>query len=175
MDTYQKKHVRANIRWMIRRDMPEVLRIEQASHEFPWCEEDFIRCLRQRNCIGMVASIGGIYTDSGWSYYGTVTGFMLYELYKANLHILKFAVHAEHRRVGIGMQMAEKLVSKLSSHRRVRIVVEVRETNLDSQLFFRSAGFRATGVSRGFYADSGEDAFVMEYRLRDGAEEDPEE
>jgi ribosomal-protein-alanine N-acetyltransferase len=63
------------------------------------------------------------------------------------------------------MQMAEKLVSKLSSHRRVRIVSEIRETNLDAQLFFRSAGFRATGVSREFYSDSGEDAFVMEYRL----------
>ena len=25
------------------------------SFEFPWSEEDFIRCLRQRNCIGMVA------------------------------------------------------------------------------------------------------------------------
>ena len=44
-----------HIRWMIRRDMSEVLEIEKSSFEFPWSEEDFIRCLRQRNCIGMVA------------------------------------------------------------------------------------------------------------------------
>jgi ribosomal-protein-alanine N-acetyltransferase len=154
MSTGEKQQVRMHIRWMIRRDMPEVLRIEQASHDFPWCEEDFLRCLRQRNCIGMVAEQGE-----------KVVGFMIYELHKSKLHILNFAVHADHRRSGIGMQMAEKLVSKLSSHRRVRIVAEVRETNLDAQLFFRSAGFRATGVSREFYTDSGEDAFVMEYRL----------
>jgi len=154
MSTGEKQQVRMHIRWMIRRDMPEVLRIEQASHEFPWCEEDFLRCLRQRNCIGMVAEQGE-----------KVVGFMIYELHKSKLHILNFAVHPEHRRSGIGAQMADKLASKLSSHRRTRIVVEVRETILESQLFFRSVGFRATGVARGFYLDSGEDAYVMEYRL----------
>ncbi len=154
MSTGEKQQVRMHIRWMIRRDMPEVLRIEQSSHDYPWCEEDFLRCLRQRNCIGMVAEQGE-----------KVVGFMIYELHKAKLHILNFSVHSDHRRCGIGAQMAEKLASKLSSHRRTRIMVEVRETNLDSQLFFRSVGFRATGVSREFYADSGEDAFVMEYRL----------
>ena len=51
-DSHQK--LRIHIRWMIRRDMPEILEIEKQSFEFPWCEEDFIRCLRQRNCIGMV-------------------------------------------------------------------------------------------------------------------------
>jgi ribosomal-protein-alanine N-acetyltransferase len=42
------------IGYMIRRDMPQVLAIEAASFEFPWAEEDFIRVLRQRNCLGMV-------------------------------------------------------------------------------------------------------------------------
>ena len=44
-----------HMRWMIRRDMPDVLKIENANFEFAWSEDDFIRCLRQRNCIGMVA------------------------------------------------------------------------------------------------------------------------
>src|SRR5690348_2779098 len=44
-----------HIRWMIRRDMPEVMRTERASFEYSWTEDDFLRCLRQRNCIGMVA------------------------------------------------------------------------------------------------------------------------
>jgi ribosomal-protein-alanine N-acetyltransferase len=165
MSTSEKQSRRAgtmHIRWMIRRDMPEVLRIEQSSHDYPWCEEDFLRCLRQRNCIGMVAEQGE-----------KVVGFMIYELHKTKLHILNFAVHSEHRRTTIGTQMAEKLVSKLSSHRRIKIMAEVRETSLEAQLFFRSAGFRATGVAREFFADSGEDAFVMEYRLPIPEEELP--
>ncbi|MEK6238743.1 MAG: ribosomal-protein-alanine N-acetyltransferase RimI, partial [Planctomycetales bacterium] len=50
-----QRELRVHIRWMIRRDMPEVLAIENSSFEFPWSEEDFLRSLQQRNCIGMVA------------------------------------------------------------------------------------------------------------------------
>ncbi len=71
--------------------------------------------------------------------------------------------------------MVAKLISKLSSHRRTRITLEVRETNLTAQLFFRSQGFRAVKVLRAFYEDSGEDAFLMQYRLADDISEDIEE
>ena len=121
-----------HIRWMIRRDMPDVLRTETESFDYAWTEEDFLRCLRQRNCIGMVAE----HNDR-------VVGFMIYELHKNKLHILNFAVHPGYRRFGVGAQMVAKLISKLSSHRRTRITLEVRETNLGAQLFFRSQGFLA--------------------------------
>jgi ribosomal-protein-alanine N-acetyltransferase len=152
----EKEQVRVHIRWMIRRDMPEVLQTEQESFEFSWTEEDFLRCLRQRNCIGMVAEQGE-----------KVVGFMIYELHKQKLHILNFAVHPTFRRFHIGAQMVGKLISKLSSHRRTRITLEVRETNLAAQLFFRTQGFRAVRVLRSYYEDSGEDAFLMQYRLAD--------
>ena len=150
--------LRVHIRWMIRRDMPEVLDIERACFEFPWFEEDFIRCLRQRNCIGMVAE-----------HAEQVVGFMIYELHKSRLHILNFAVSDGLRRRGVGSQMIEKLVGKLSSQRRTEISLEVRETNLPAQVFFRQSGFRATNVLREFYDDSPEDAYVMQYRY-DGDE-----
>ncbi|MBN1591090.1 MAG: ribosomal protein S18-alanine N-acetyltransferase [Pirellulales bacterium] len=140
---------------MIRRDMLEVLDIEAESFEFPWLEEDFIRCLRQRNCIGMVAE----HNDC-------VVGFMVYDLSKTRLHLLNFAVARDFRRYGVGSQMISKLVGKLSSQRRTRIVLEVRETNLAAQLFFRSNGFRAVSVLRDFYEDTPEDAYLMQYRYR---------
>ena len=58
MATTEADRLRIQLRWMIRRDMPEVLAIEQEAFEFPWSDEDFTRCLRQRNCIGMVAEVG---------------------------------------------------------------------------------------------------------------------
>lgn len=150
----EKQPLRVHIRWMIRRDMPEVLHIEQQSYDYPWLEEDFLRCLRQRNCIGMVAELGE-----------KVIGFMIYELHKSKLHILNFAVDPDCRRQRIGAQMVQKLVSKLSSHRRTSITVEVRETSLAAQLFYRNAGFRAMRVVREHYPDTGEDAYLMQYRF----------
>jgi len=160
----EKEQLRVHIRWMIRRDMPEVLQTETESFEVAWTEEDFLRCLRQRNCIGMVAEQGE-----------KVVGFMIYELHKSKLHILNFAVQPAHRRSGVGAQMVAKLISKLSSHRRTKITLEVRETNLPAQLFFRTQGFKAMRVMRSYYDDSGEDAFLMQYRLIDDTGEESDE
>ena len=155
MSPEQKLEVRTHIRWMIRRDMPEVLAIEAGSFEFPWLEEDFIRCLRQRNCIGMVAE----HDDR-------IVGFMIYELNKSRIQVLNFATAPVYRRRGVGTQMIQKLIGKLSSQRRTQVSLEVRETNLAAQLFFRDNGFRAISVLRNYYDDTPEDAYLMQYRYQ---------
>lgn len=142
------------IRWMIRRDMAEVLEIERQSFEFPWLEEDFIQCLRQRNCIAMVYEQGE-----------KILGFMIYELHKTRLHIPNFAVAPEFRHQGVGRAMVDKLVSKLSEQRRVAIVCEIRERNLAAQHFFAACGFKAVNVLRNYYEDSDEDAYLFRFRL----------
>ena len=160
MSTSDRQAIGVHIRWMIRRDMPEVLAIEAENFEFPWSEEDFIRCLRQRNCIGMVAE-----------HDEHVVGFMIYELHKTRLHILNFAVNPAFRRRGVGEAMVGKLISKLSPQRRNHIRLEVRETNLPAQLFFKNSGFVATSVLKDFYDDTTEDAYVMILRHQNSESE----
>ena len=149
-----KAALSVQIRWMIRRDMAEVLQIERSSFEYHWTEADFLHCLRQRNCIGMVAEHGN-----------RVVGFMIYELFKNRLHILNFAVAPDYRHCGIGNQMVAKLANKLSQQRREFITLDVRETNLQAQIFFRGQGFQATRVLRDHYQDTSEDAYVMQFSL----------
>ena len=74
--------VPAHIRWMIRKDLPEVFAIELASFDCPWFELDFIRCMQQRNSIGMVADLGD-----------RIAGYMIYELGRTRIRLLNFAVH----------------------------------------------------------------------------------
>lgn len=152
-----------HVRWMIRRDMAEVLEIEKLSEWHAWQEEDFLKCLRERNCIGMVAERNC-----------QVIGFMIYDLLKHALLLRKMAVHPDFRRQGFATAMIGKLQSKLASHRRVRILADVRETNLSAQLFFRANLFQATRVRPAFFEDSGEDAYRMVYRLgeQSGADEE---
>ena len=142
--------LRVHIRWMLRRDLPEVLEIEKGSFEFPWSDEDFYRCLRQRNCVGMVAEHGE-----------RVIGFMIYELHKTRLHVMNFAVHPEYRRRRIGAQMSDKIKGKLGVL--AKSTLDVRESNVDAQLFWQSMGYMATEVYRGFRDDSPEDAYRFEY------------
>jgi len=142
-----------HVRWMIRRDMPEVMRTERASFEHSWTEDDFLRCLRQRNCIGMVTEHNDV-----------ITGFMIYELHKTRLHILNFAVNANHRRTGVGGLLVGKLIYKMITHRRQRLTLAVRERNVAAQMFFRAHGFKATRLLQNYYEDSGEDAYQMELK-----------
>lgn len=150
-----KGMARVDIRWMIRRDMPSVLNIEQLNFEFPWREDDFHRCLRNRNSIGMVAECR----------HQQIRGYMIYDLMGDHIHLLNFAVLPSWQRWGVGSQMVRKLVGKLGQ-RRKRITLDVRETNLPALLFFKSQGFRAVDVLRGFYEDTDEDAYRMQYRIR---------
>ena len=145
--------IRVHIRWLVSRDMAEVLEIEQESFEFPWSEEDYLHCLRSRNCIGMVAE-----------YHGEVVGYMIYELAKNKIQLLNMATARLYRRCGVATQMVAKLIGKLTLQRRNRITFEIRETNLPAQLFFRSAGFRATQILKEYYEQMQEDAYLMQYR-----------
>ncbi len=143
-----------HIRWMIRRDMEEVLDIERYSFPNPWPESEFIGHLKSKRTIGMVAEVGN-----------EIVGYMLYELYKTRISVVNFAVASPHRRQRVGRQMIDKLIGKLCKERRNKITLEVSEWNLDAQLFFRSAGFGAVGILHGIYDEHDFDAYAMEYTL----------
>lgn len=142
-----------HVRWMIRRDMAEVLAMEREAHgEKAKDEEYFLHCLRQRNCIGMVAEEGD-----------RTVGYVLYELHKTKLGILNFAVAADRQRQGIGTAMLDKLKGTLSSHHRNRLELLIGERNLSALRFLKAQGFLALSVLRNW--EENEDAYLMAYDL----------
>jgi ribosomal-protein-alanine N-acetyltransferase len=158
MKTATANQLALSIRWIIRRDWPEVLAIENQCFQFPWDEDAFIRCMRQRNNIGMVCE-----RDE------KVIGYMAYGLEKHSLNLLNVAVHQDWRFKGVGRQMVRKLITKLSGDRRSKICVLIRETNVDAQLFFRAMGFKCVQTIRNAYDDTEEDGYDFRYRYSPGA------
>jgi ribosomal-protein-alanine N-acetyltransferase len=150
-----KRPLRAILRWIHLRDYPEVLDIENTSREYPWSDRELVHSLLQPERNGVVAE-----------HEGRIIGYTIYELHKHRVCVCNLAVAPDCRRRGVGTQMLGKLIGKLSAQRRNRITLEVRETNLPAQLFFRDGGFRAISVMRGFYDDSPEDAYLMGYRFK---------
>lgn len=146
--------VRVHIRWLIKRDLPEILAIEAASFAIPWVEEDFTKALRGRNVIGMACELGE-----------QIVGYMIYELHTKKLNVLKLAVDPTLLRRSIGAQLIAKLLSKLSNARRDHLTITVRETNLAAQLFLKKQGFKAQKIVRRFYDDTREDGIPFVYAL----------
>lgn len=155
-DAIHERQQPVHIRWMIRRDMPAVMEIENASFPSPWTEDEFKRTLQDKKCIGMVAEDGEM-----------VAGYMVYELGGHVITLLNFAVHPALRLSGIGTQLIGKLKSKLSYQRRGRIVADVSDANLPAHLFFRHLDFEAVRVLWQHDIDGG-DSYRMVYRLRSG-------
>lgn len=126
---------KVHVRWMIQRDMPEVLAIENEIYSQPWSEEDFKTCLRVRNCIGMVAETEG-----------KAVGYIIYALEKGRFTLMRITVDPGYHRTGVGSKLLTKLKGKLTSHLRPKIRAEVPESNLRIQLFLKSQGFKATAI-----------------------------
>ena len=142
------------IRWMIQRDLEDVLRIDWASFEDSCQADELIRCLRPPNCIGMVAEDGT----------GRIVGFMLYELFRSQIHLLKIAVSPLERRQGVGREMLKALSDKLVPRQRNRVQLKIRETNIAAQLFFRRQGYRCVATLKNSFQNTADDAYVMQYQ-----------
>lgn len=141
------------IRFLIRRDLQDVLDIEWSSFGDPWTEAEFMTALKKRNMIGTV-----------YESENTIQGFMLYTLHQGRLEIVNIAVHPDYRLRGIGLQLLERLKAKLSPERRTRVAADVTEQNLPGQLFFSSCGFRCVGIKKDVY-ESSDGEFSSAYRF----------
>jgi ribosomal-protein-alanine N-acetyltransferase len=142
------------VRWMVERDHWQVLWIDDDYSLNPWSEKELRAVLLERNCIGMVAE------DREF-----VRGFVVYRLHSDRLELLRFGSDLGFGSAAVERALIATLMAKLSPQRRTRIEVAVGERDLKSQLFLRSAGFRATRTLRGHMA-SGDDAYRMIYSLK---------
>ena len=154
MNLFQGKEIPVQVRWLVRRDFAQVLAIEEMCFEFPWTSEEFLQCLQQPNCLGMVAE-----------HEARVVGFVVYETPKNRLLITNIAVEPEFQRHGIARQMIQKLVSKMIYQQRHKVAIAIRETNLPALLCFRALGFKAATVLKNYYEEQNEDTYVLQYRL----------
>ena len=131
-----------HMRWMIRRDIPEVLGIEQASFADPWTEAEFIQQLRRCNVIGTVAETSG-----------RVVGYMIYELHNRRLELVRFAVAVDVRGQGYGSRLLLKLKDKIQESRRSAIGCMVPEASVKTQVWLRSHNFRALSVEDDYFGN----------------------
>lgn len=141
------------VRWLIRRDVAAVLDIETASFAAPWNEDELLLRLRKKSVIGRVAVIDNC-----------TVGYVLYELRRGVLDILRLAVAPEFRRRGVGSRIIEAVKDRAPIVNRSSVTFAVRESNLTAQLFLRHCGFLAHCTMDEYFED-GEDAYLFKCEL----------
>lgn len=140
-------------RWMIGRDFPDVLAIEAATcpQPFRWDHDSFAALRKLIHCAALVAESGG-----------RIVAFMVYEMHRDRIAVLKLAVAPMCQRRGVGRQLFRRLQDKLVPGKRHEIVVTVHGANLDAQAFLESMGCRCCDVTPG--GDEG-DIYVMQWLM----------
>ncbi|HYP98338.1 MAG TPA: ribosomal protein S18-alanine N-acetyltransferase [Polyangiaceae bacterium] len=77
------------------------------------------------------------------------------------LQLLDMASHPAHRRRGYGRALLIELLRYAQREHKRLLLLEVRQSNEPAIRLYRSIGFDTTGVRRGYYSDTGEDALEM--------------
>jgi ribosomal-protein-alanine N-acetyltransferase len=139
-------------------DLGQVLAIEERSFSDPWPRAALLSELQADQMrMPMVAERDG-----------RVVAYLMAWQVVDHLHVLNLAVAKEQRRLGIGSQLLLAALREAIA-RGLRIAtLEVRPSNTAARAFYEQHGFVVVGRRRRYYADTGEDAIIMNRSLRSG-------
>jgi ribosomal-protein-alanine N-acetyltransferase len=96
---------------------------------------------------------------------GPPAAFLLAWSVADELHLLEVASHPDQRRRGFARALLAALMEYARANQKRLVLLEVRRSNLAAIALYESCGFAATGVRRGYYSDTGEDALEMRMTL----------
>jgi ribosomal-protein-alanine N-acetyltransferase len=136
-------------------DLDEVMVIERTSFRFPWSLGFFRQEFQVACARSILAEIDG-----------QIVGYVLFWLLPGAIDVHNIAVHVDHRRRGIARLLLGKVLTEARAQSAVRVMLEVRRSNLPAQKLYESVGFLTTGVRTGYYSDNGEDALAMTLEIR---------
>jgi ribosomal-protein-alanine acetyltransferase len=135
-------------------DLDDLVEIEQASFSVPWSrgmlEEEFFNS----SAVYRVAEYNGI-----------IAGYIGMWHILDEGHITNIAVRPEYRRMGFGRRLMQSVIDYSKSSGIHSLTLEVRVSNIPAIRLYESFGFRVEGRRKHYYADNGEDAFIMWLRL----------
>lgn len=80
--------------------------------------------------------------------------------------ILKIAVIPEFQRQGFAEEMLEKYIYFLRKMKIIKLLLEVRETNVNAREFYEKRGFTMLGKRNDFYRFPVENALIFCYLLK---------
>lgn len=139
------------MREMTDADVDEVFAIEQAVQAYPWTRGNFSDSLAN----GYLCRVDE--TEEG------IRGYAILMPAVDEAELLTIGVAAAQQRKGLGHVMLGEMLALARERNMRRVFLEVRPSNTAAIALYRSAGFAAVGVRRGYYQNTNgsEDALVM--------------
>ena len=147
--------------WLIvpaqKTDIDQIHAIETECFSTPWSKESFFEELKHPYSSLWVAKDKQTHT---------VLGFICFWVLWDEMHILNIAVKKALQGQGIGSLLLEKALTYARQRGLKWVSLEVRASNQRAINFYHKFGFKKIGRRPRYYHDTGEDAILMELRLK---------
>jgi len=147
---YEKKQ-KIELENMRFEDIDQVCEIENLSFATPWSRESFESELSQNSLAKYIVS----------KVNGKVVAYGGMWIVLDEAHITNIAVHPDYRGQKIGEKLVHALLQTAKESKTARITLEVRALNEVARKLYKKLGFEDSGIRKGYYADTGEDAVIM--------------
>lgn len=139
------------IRSMRLEDIDEVAFMERVIFPSPWPRQAFAVGLKEgKASLCLVARVRNL-----------LAGYLVAWFVEEEAHLGNVAVAPEFRRRGIATELTKKVIEETEARAVRMVTLEVRVSNLSAIKLYRNFGFKTIAMRRNYYADNGEDAFVM--------------
>lgn len=146
------------LRLLVPQDAPAIAALEALIFADGWEEERFRDLLGQDRFLG-----AGAFGQSGLCAYLTAYSVA------GELEIVNVAVAQAFRGQGVGRALLRFFLEQGRLRGAGRAVLEVRSSNAPALALYTGSGFVQVGVRKRYYADSGEDALVLEWTTCPGS------
>ena len=133
-----------------------IMNVEKNSFTIPWSRQSFVDELNNSLAVYFVATDS---TEGAIGYIGfwNVAG---------ECDITNIAVLPSFRKSGIGSRLLSEAISYCKKNTLSRLTLEVRITNTPARSLYSKFGFTEIGIRKNYYADTKEDAIIMEKILQ---------
>ncbi len=142
-------------------DLPQVIAIERRAFPTPWSLSMFVLELSRPSGVCLAAVEEGEYADGDGLLRASprLLAYLICSRYGDAWHLMNIAVDPDMRRRGIATALLEELFSRAGEG--TGYTLEVRTSNAAAIRLYERFGFRAAGMRRRYYQDTGEDALIM--------------
>jgi len=152
---------RVRLRAMREEDLARVLAINERCFRHPWSADQVRRELATPWSTVLLAASAAAGPEE-------VLGFAVAWDVHDEVHVLNVAVAPEQRRRGVARALLEEIAGRGRARGARLVTLEVRSTNAGAMALYRALGYREVGLRKGYYAEEGEDAVVMDLALDAG-------
>lgn len=166
--TTAERQTQADLVWsrMTARDLASVMVIETQAYPFPWTSGNFQDSLAAGYELWVLKE------------HQVMIGYMVWMRVADEAHLLNFTLSPARHGHGMGTWMLHSLIRQAQEAGLLKILLEVRPSNLRAIRLYQKFGFESIGIRKGYYPNSAavitdtaayppprEDAVVMAYEL----------